>query len=345
MKTIARSTTGRKLRSSAVLILVLATMHAHATTRTVSNFANHPAQYTSVQTAITNSAIGDTILVTGSTTSYGDFTLNKRLTIIGAGHNNGGPSSQFGNVIFDSGSSNSVLVGFLGNLIYVNFATTISGLRIERCRITTAITYFNNFPTSDLTIRNCVVVGDITLGTNSNNVLVTNNLIRGTLNVATASATNMVISHNIFLNTTAGNALNNLSSALVSDNIFWGRTPVNATLNYCVFNNNITYQTSNDVIPFGTNTGTNNQVGVNPLFVNAPDRSNNLGYDYQLQAGSTGHNAGSDGTDIGAFGGASAFVDLTGRARVPLVTTLSILNSSIGQGGSLNVEFSGTKVD
>lgn len=332
-------------RSLTLLIVLLAVIPARATIRTVSNYVNHPAQYTSLQTAMDAADVGDTILVTGSTTSYGNIFINKRLTLIGAGHNNGGPPSEVFNVYYNSGSANTALIGFMCSIIYLNQSVAISGLRIERCRINSAVTYYNNFPSNDLTIRNCVLYGGLSLGAASNNVLITNNLIRGSVAVTSATATNMVISHNLFFHTTAGEAMTNISSALVSDNIFWGRTPVHASVNYCVFNNNITYQTSNDVIPYGTNLGAGNQVGVNPLFVNAPDRSGNLTYDYQLQAGSTGNDAGSDNTDIGVFGGADAFVDLTGRARIPLVTSLNILNSSIGQGGSLNVEFSGTKVD
>lgn len=116
-------------------------------------------------------------------------------------------------------------------------------------------------------------------------------------------------------------------------------------MNNCTFNNNITYETTNNTIPYGTNVGSNNLVGINPLFVNAPNRSGSLAYDYTLQAGSPGENTASDGTDIGIFGGGFAFIDLTGRARIPLVTTMTILNSSVPQGGTLDVQISGTKVD
>ena len=332
-------------RSLTLSLAVLAALGVRATIRTVSNNTNSPAQYTSIATAITAAANGDTILVTGSPISYGSPSINKQLTLIGAGHNNGGPSSQFDNVFFTTGSSNTVMIGFYcpNTVSLNNYTDVINGLRIERCRVANMLTSVYNTPSHNLTVRNCIVTGNITLGPGSNNVLITNNLIRGTLSVS--SPTNMVISHNLFFNTAAGDAMTNISAAIISDNIFWGRTPVHASLNNCVFNNNITYQTSNDVIPFGTNTGTGNLTGVNPMFVNAPDRSGNLTYDYNLQSGSPGHNAGVDGTDIGVFGGISAFIDLTGRARIPLVTTLTILNSSIGQGGSLNVVFSGTKVD
>lgn len=60
---------------------------------TCSNNPNSPGQYTSLQDAIDNANAGDTILVHGSGTSYGNITLNsKALTFIGAGINQ--PSSD-----------------------------------------------------------------------------------------------------------------------------------------------------------------------------------------------------------------------------------------------------------
>lgn len=332
------------LRTIALSAILLSAWQAQATILTVSNFANHPAQYTAVQTAINDAAIGDTILITGSTTNYGDINITQQLTIIGAGHNNGGPSSQVNTIRFYPGSSNSTLVGLLCGTINLNFTVAVQGLRIERCRITGLIYPLQpSFTTNDLIIRNCVFNSLSLSQTASSNVQIANNIISGS--ITAYNATNMIVSHNLFVNATTGSALDQFSSSVISDNIFWGRTPVSATMNYCTFNNNITFQTTNDVIPFGTNTGSNNQVGADPLFVNTPSRTGSLAFDYHLQAGSVGHNAASDGTDIGVFGGAFPFVDLSGRARIPLMTTLNILNSTIAQGGSLNVEISGTKVD
>ncbi len=331
-------------RATASSVILLLALHVSGTIRTVSNFANHPAQYTSVQTAITDAAIGDTILITGSTTTYGDVNVTKTLTLIGAGHNNGGPSTQLGTIRFYAGSSNSTLLGLLCSTINLNNTSAVPGLRIERCRVTGLIYPLQpSAATNDLIIRNCVFTSLTLSQAVCSNVQIANNII--SVSITAYNATNLLVSHNLFVSAGTGPALDQLSSSVISDNIFWGRTPVDASVNFCTFNNNITYQTTNDVIPFGTNTGSNNHVGVAPLFVNAPSRTGSLAFDYHLQAASPGYNAASDDTDIGIYGGAFPFADLTGRARIPLVTTLNVLNSTIGQGGSLNVEISGTKVD
>src|SRR5690348_8515351 len=73
-----------------LLLTVLAYMLAqgtYATVITVDNNANSPGQYSSLQSAINAASAGDTLYVSGSTSSYGNFTLNKRLTLIGTGYN------------------------------------------------------------------------------------------------------------------------------------------------------------------------------------------------------------------------------------------------------------------
>ena len=333
-------------QATAILFIALATQ-IHATVRTVSNYTNHPAQYTSLQTAINDAGAGDTILVTGSNTSYGTINVNKHVVIIGAGHNNGNQPTQTSTITLSSGCSNARLHGLLISSITFGQGAATSGIVIERCRITLGLSQ-GSAGMDGLTIRNCIISasgGGLAISPGSNNVRIENNIIFGTTAFNSNNATNLIIAHNLFLNSGQSAALNSINSAIISDNIFWGRTPVDATVNYCTFNNNITYQTANNTIPFGTNVGANNQVGVAPVFLNAPTQALVLTYDYRVQAGSSGDNAGSDGTDIGVGGGAYPLESMTGRARIPLVTTLNILNSSIGQGGSLNVQVSGTKVD
>ena len=68
------------------LAAVLLSFTASATTWTVSNNPNKPAQYTSLQTAIDSAAIGDTLLISGSPNSYGsNIFLTKQLHLIGEG--------------------------------------------------------------------------------------------------------------------------------------------------------------------------------------------------------------------------------------------------------------------
>ncbi len=126
----------------------------------------------------------------------------------------------------------------------------------------------------------------------------------------------LIITNNNFLaeNNISGSRFMqyDLQDAIVSNNIFYGCAPLGATgggsYQRNVFVNNLSFGTSNDALPpAGTgvgNTGSNNKVGLNPLFVNAP--FNTLWaatWDFTLQATSPAKDAGSDGTDIGITGG------------------------------------------
>lgn len=317
----------------------------HATIHTVSNVATQPAQFATVDDAIAAAAATDTIYITGSATPYAAFTFDKPLTIIGAGYANSGLESNVNVVYFTSGSSGSRLSGLVvsGNIYPDANSSTNVDIVIERCNFGYLSIY--GYALNGLVVRNCVFYG-FTVAASWTNVLVTNNLITGGISGPGTPIPSVLITNNTFVSASQQLALAGFNAAIISNNIFWGNTPVDAGMQYCAFSNNITYQTSNDALPYGTNAGSGNYIGVDPLFVNAPDQSGVLTYDYHLQAGSPGHNGGTDGTDVGIYGGGAPFpASMDGRARIPLVTQFNILNSTIPEGGSLNIEVEGRKND
>src|SRR5689334_2190928 len=76
-----------------LIVSMLFSLPAFASVRTVSNNPTRPAQYTTFAAAQTASAAGDTIYIYGSPFTYPDFTVTKRLVLIGAGYS---PNNQFG---------------------------------------------------------------------------------------------------------------------------------------------------------------------------------------------------------------------------------------------------------
>ncbi len=71
--------------------------------------------------------------------------------------------------------------------------------------------------------------------------------------------------------------------------------------------------------------------------MNVASNSFSYAYDFSLQATSPGKNAGTDGTDIGIYGGAKPFVDMTGSPAIPQMKSIQILNPVIPAGDSLRV--------
>jgi hypothetical protein len=134
-------------------------------------------------------------------------------------------------------------------------------------------------------------------------------------------------------------------------NNIWYNTNFNpANFPNCVFTNNITYNITSAAISMPS---ANNQIQVNPLFVgtNIPTAaygynngfSNAGGYNYRLQTSSPGHNAATDGTDLGIYGGGYP-MNATGVVpAIPQVSQMIINNAAVPQNGTLNVTFKARK--
>ena len=86
----------------------------------------------------------------------------------------------------------------------------------------------------------------------------------------------------------------------------------------------------------GSNSGDNNIVNVDPEFISYPTGGAswwNKGYDFEVQGGSVAENAGTDGTDIGLYGGLEPY-DRT--VSLPFIKQL-ITPSAVKQGTDLSV--------
>ncbi|MBI3500294.1 MAG: hypothetical protein HY063_00720 [Bacteroidetes bacterium] len=293
------------------LLICLSPFFGKATVITVSNAANSPGQFTNLQTAINSAAVGDTLYVHGGGTSYGNINIKKRLTLIGTGHNpqKANPAvAQFGIVQLDSlsnasGASGTKIIGFKLNEV-LGYSGGTKNVLVSRNYFTSSSAAKINVTGSGWTIENNIINPTSVTVNNKANIVIRNNIFNAsTITISTSST--VVITNNIFFQTSTASAFTNVSNALITNNIFSGSTPHGTNVNANVFDNNITYQTANDSIPFGTNTGTGNFISQNPQYVNAPSNTFNYSYDYSLAATSPGKNAGTDGTDIGVFGGPS----------------------------------------
>ena len=320
---------------------------------TVDNNSNSGGQFTSLQTAVNSAQPNDTIHVIGSNTNYGSVTVPIPLTIIGAGYN---PPNQFGL----ASTLSSVLLGGSGGvtasgtrLMGLNITSSVSGgsgantvnnVIIERCDIW-SISMLTTFCSNWVVQNN--LLNYISISNNSN-VIIRNNIIENT--ISTSNQPNVLITNNVFTSTTqTGSIFSNVSNAVISNNIFYfSRSPQGCSLS--TFNNNITFNTSNNTLPYGNNSGTGNLVNVNPVFNNAPNGGYGPANDYRLQATSPGVNAGTDNTDIGIYGSINPF-PIGGLApfltsappAVPQIIELDILNSNVAQGDSLQIHIRARK--
>ncbi len=307
---------------------------------TVSNHPNSPGQYTSISDAIAAASAGDTIYVHGSGVVYPAFTVNKQLTLIGPGHK---PQKQVAaivqiappNIIFASGSSGSVIMGF-----YFQSGLTIdpgvNNLRIQENYSTGTLSVEG---TGHLIMKNILRSG---IGLNNygvqGNIMVRNNIIEqnltGAIDATVEFSNNFIYSLNF---------CTNCAYTVFKNNIIWGTYPTSAI--NMTFLNNIAFLNINDTLPPPGSLGSGNIIG-NPMFVSYPLAGTTFSYshDYHLMSGSPAIGAGTDGTDIGIYGGVTPF-DPYGEPPVPQVFEFNIHNPVIPSGGNLDIKITSKTKD
>jgi hypothetical protein len=322
------------------LVCFLAVYQVQAAVITVSNRPGDIAQFSDIGNAISSASDGDIIYVSGSATSYGNFTLTKRLTFIGSGHNPDNDSqlvSQLGTITLGVGSSGSEIIGFSVVIItWSASAAVINNINIQRCNLSS--TLFINGNSREWIIQENILNNIISSSTSSfeENFILRNNIIGGSV----SNVRHSLFTNNVFLAT--GGIFSNSEFNVFTNNIFF-QNNLNSTIGNnnvinCVFNNNISFGGNNPSLPSGNNTGEDN-IFANPQFVNVASNTFSYDFDYNLQGGSPGINSGSDGTDIGLFGGIG--YSTTGTPAVPEVTELNVLNPIVPQNGNLNLRIRG----
>ncbi len=326
-----------------------------ATVRTVSNNPLSPGQYTSVQAAINAAGVGDTIYVQGSQDNYGSVTIDRRIILIGAGHNVNNTQQNL-NTVFNSITLDS---NHLSPLPFTVSGTRVMGVHCTAFNtasgdlINNVILERNRFGSIALTGNGWIIRNNVTSTVNmgnSHNILITNNIIGGSVSGSSNSITNngIVIDHNFF--ETGTNSLLYLQNAIISNNIFYHQNNPASVFNYVfhsTFNNNITYGPASSSLilpPAGVgNTGSGNMNNTNPNQVNVPIPFGAFTlahtYNYALNTGSPALGAATDNTNIGPTGGTHPMGTFNGITTLPQMSAMTINNPVLAPGQQLNVNF------
>ncbi len=329
---------------------------AEATIHNVDNNANRPNGYSKdLQFVVENSTAGDTIYVYPSNISYGYITIKKKLHLFGSGYDGTtGAITKVDQLYLDtatspsSNSSGSSIQGF-------TFIYSINCTKSNISDIVVAGNYFTYYNNSIALNTNCpgwlitnnYINGYINVNNNTS-VVITNNVFKGNSNgVSKSNSSSIVISNNLFMQ---WQYFSNVFNATVSNNIFIcnSNSYTGNNMSNNIFNNNISYCSSSSntyILPTTGNTGTGNLQNQNPLFVSGSTNSTyNISEDYHLQASSPAKNAGTDGTNIGQYGGTKPFV-WKGALSIPKVYQMSVSNPIINQGTTINVNLKAKKAD
>ncbi len=320
------------------------------TVYTVDNSNQSGAQFTNLQSAIDGAIAGDIIYIHPSSTSYGNVSVDKPLSLIGLGHNPdniNGETANLNLLFFNGNAGGSKIKG----LVLVSISSGSIGNSTDLSNMSISNNRFNGTIVGSLSnnlSNSWVIEGNYFTSTSSNvtpqlasdNWLVKNNFLRGRFTTVNDTCT---FTNNLTL--TIANAFSFFSGCenpTAKNNIFVataGLTEIGIGQSTVNFMNNLTYNFSG--LTIDTLTGTDNLDNTDPLFVNVPMNSETDFYsnDYGLSINSLGVNAGTDGTDIGLFGNNFMF-DTNGRpSQMPYPESMNIINSTVAPGQILSVEF------
>jgi hypothetical protein len=285
--------------------------------------------FTDLNTAISEAADGSTVYLSGGSFRISDEAkITKKLNIIGIGHKAGNDNADgntfiVGNLFFEGGADASLVMGvYLNGTVHIGTAqTAVNSVQVRLCFITGSI-QVRNADCMDTIINQNYIQGNSSGG--NSNIKFTNNILFGIQTVNGG-----VIEHNII--------------AYYLGSYFNGNTSSSAPIinsqiknNIYLRNNNI--YTSNCIV---TNNMYTTTFGDNCITVSnwddvfeGPNNGINPSSNFALK-GSEGKNAGTDGTDVGIYGG-SGFSD-TAMPPGPRIVSKRVAEQTDAN-GNLHVE-------
>ena len=306
---------------------------------TVSNVTGASAMYTDVQPAVDAAALGDTVFVHASPNKYGGtYNVRKRIVLLGEG-----TGSYLYQINIDSlaGQPASGLVIDGIQLDYMIVASngpaqSIKGVIFTNC-------YVNQYATLNgpgyIIVKN-IFAYYVNLGSNS---IFSNNIVA----YYVANGSNNVIANNIFVKEYSNNYGNirSVTNCSVTNNIFLILTPVISGGTNNTYSKNIQVGTD---LPTGNFSG----IQVSPSGALASVVFSETGITTGMDAGtlyryywsqlatSPAKNAGTDGKDLGIYGGSYPWATgklFSGDPGLPKVTLVEVQNAVLAPGGTLKI--------
>ena len=351
--------------------LIFTVTLASATVRTVSNTPSTLAQFNTIQAAIDASNNGDTVYVHGSPNQYAGFTItNKKVIVIGPGWspNKNLPFTALvsGFTLTGVGCAETEIQGLVVNSTAIINNNQPSNIRIIRNHFTRGQTTFLNggglysgYLFEGNYFENSQVIA--TSGSTYQNFLFQNNLFLETACCLSAqihgftNSINVLFDHNLFYGPTNGVRTpftSNCRFLTLTNNIFVRRDP-GVQNSQSVFNNNLTFfpagstapsdpWTINGNINSGGNVSNQDPQMADQTAVNSGTEDPLL--NFAIAAGPA-NNSGSDGKDMGLLFDATGSLNwaVSRNSRLPFIFSMNIINPTIPQGGSLNINVEARK--
>jgi len=335
--------------------LLLLSLSLFAQKKITLQSGNNSTFYSTIDSALLNAVNGDLIYIPGGSYVIPSLVINKGVQIFGAGHYPDstlatGQTILSGEVRILSGADNGSLSGcyIQGSVFFGTSAAdqTVNNFGINRCSMNSLHISFDGNSTTNsmnLYVSENVIRGSV-YGGNCINTLYRKNIINGILQAHSSS----VFENNLFLLSGSGCYvywLNSVNGSVFRNNIIsWGDGGCGVftfgSSEGNVFYNNLFRLTSGSYFPNSTNVQYNNFFGFNAADVFPAGTAYSFSYseDYHMLPTCIAHNGGTDGTDPGIYGTVEPYKASAVPAN-PHIRTKSISGATDAT-GNLNVNIS-----
>ncbi|MEI6767127.1 MAG: hypothetical protein WCM76_15960 [Bacteroidota bacterium] len=327
----------------------------------VNNTPGVNANFSTVAAAITAAAAGDTVYIEGSSFTYGNVTLNKKLVLLGTGYfltdndsTQANPNtSKVGNLTISVGAEGSTICGIMATGTATGSLVTVgaSNISIIRCYFTHTAPYnggsyvgitlvISSGVNNVLVTQSFIYQGAGTTGScsysyytralqlegNNSGILISNNIIKHYIK---AGGTTCGTFYAIEMATTSTAVFNNnviTGSFMAYNSIVTNNIQIVGGANGDYLTSGTYPNTSTNNIgngsQFGTLNGNKSSVTMTSVFTYAPGNEYTDNH-YKLKALSPALGAGVGGIDCGAFGGTTPYI-LSGMPGIPAIYSATV---------------------
>lgn len=300
----------KKICSFIVFCFLLTSLNAKVWT--VDN-TGKVANFTTTTAALNGASDGDTLLIGGSSITYADINLNKKLVIYGTGYFlTENPNTietkspvTINNITFSFGSSGSEVIGLtVGQL---NVTADASNIIIRRCYATSQVTFAGS---------NNIIKQSYLTGVWAVYITGINNIVR-----------NCYLYSLYTYNGTPTSCISSTASNIIENNVIWGNCAITSSAfgnniiraGTLTFNNCNPYNNICNDIQCGTANGNQAYVNIANVFITSGTTDGK----WQLSSTSVAKAAGLGGIDCGMFGGNDPYIP-SGMPDIPVITAITV---------------------
>jgi hypothetical protein len=333
------------MKKLCLLVAFLVTTLLTAQTYSVDNKPNAKADFDNLQTAINTVPAGSTLLVQGSTTTYGTLNIEKKITIKGTGYFlNQNPftqtnklSSNTSTITLKKGSSGSLITGISStgfsihdaepNLTFIkNNVKYIGQGYLEP--LPTNINIYHNYIWGEFDYYSHTQNDNYTVNVGDGSNVIGNYIYKYT------KGKNLVLANNHL------DVLPSVTYSIIKNNILPATQVPDNSSNFNTYKNNI-FSHSNNTSNVADDNG--NVLVASPGYIENTDDRYSTDGKYILASGSPAKGAGVDGVDCGMFfeeNGVDAGYRLSGLPDIPNIYEFNVptIGYSNSNGIQINVK-------